>query len=223
MKKKSGWVWMLGIAIGCAVSAVMAFMDRQYDGDLFWTTPVIGAVVFAILSFRMRKKAKAEEAASAAEARRRLAAMEEERETKRRKQEEESARQKAMKDRYRHEKYPVAGVTFKNEDKTDRQQILREIALNADGSCAVSFEEDEEKGEESAIRVMTEYGCVGHVRHNDKQKIRRFFDKKGNTAVLSVERFENDDGEKIYRADIVIGMDKEDPDQQWYFNDLSKS
>lgn len=219
MKKKSGWVWMLGISIGCAISAVMAFMDRQYDGDLFWTTPLIGAVVFAVLAYRSRKKAEEEQKAAAAEARRKIEAME----AARKEEEKRAEEEKARRDRYRHEYFPVAGVTFKNDDKTDRQQILREIALNAGGRCAVSFEEDEEKGEESAIRVMTEYGCVGHVRHNDKQKIRRFFDKKVNTAVLSVERFENDDGEKIYRADIVIGMDKEDPDQQWYFNDLSKS
>jgi hypothetical protein len=41
--------------------------------------------------------------------------------------------------------------------------------------------------------------------------------------VLAVERFENDDGEKIYRADIVIGMDREDPEQQWYFDELPES
>ena len=223
MKKKSGWIWMLGIAIGCAVSAVMAFLDRQYEGDLFWTTPLIGAVVFAFLAYSMRKKAKAEEEAFADAARRKLEAMEEARKKEAQAKEARLAEEQARRNRFRHESFPVAGVTFKNEDKTDRQQILREIALNDDGSCAVAFEEDEEKGEDSAIRVMTEYGCVGHVRHNDKAKIRRFFDRKVNTMVLAVERFENDDGEKIYRADIVIGMDREDPEQQWYFDELSES
>ena len=214
---------MLGIAIGCVVSAVMAFLDRQYKGDLFWTTPLIGAVVFAFLAYSMRKKAKAEEEAFADAARRKLEAMEEARKKEAQAKEARLAEEQARRNRFMHESFPVAGVTFKNEDKTDRQQILREIALNADGSCAVAFEEDEEKGEDSAIRVMTEYGCVGHVRHNDKAKIRRFFDRKVNTMVLAVERFENDDGEKIYRADIVIGMDREDPEQRWYFDELPES
>jgi hypothetical protein len=214
---------MLGIAIGCAVSAVMAFLDRQYEGDLFWTTPLIGAVVFAFLAYSMRKKAKAEEEAIADAARRKLEAMEEAGKKEAQAKEARLAEEQARRNRFRHESFPVAGVTFKNDDKTDRQQILREIALNDDGSCAVTFEEDEEKGEDSTIRVMTEYGCVGHVRHNDKAKIRRFFDRKVNTMVLAVERFENDDGEKIYRADIVIGMDREDPEQQWYFDELPES
>ena len=119
--------------------------------------------------------------------------------------------------------FPVAGVTFQNEDKTDRQQILREIALNEDGFCDVWFDEDEDLGEDSGIRVMTELGCVGFLRRSDKKEVHRFFDKMTHSRFLSVERFENDDGQRIYRADVCINMDREDPDQQWYFDELPKS
>ena len=117
-------------------------------------------------------------------------------------------------------RFPVAGVTFQNEDKTDRQKILREIVLNNDGIAEVSFSENEKLGDDSGIEVITEYGCVGFVRRSDKAKIRRFFDKTTHSVFLSAERFENDEGQKIYRADVCINIDRDDPDQRWYFNDL---
>ena len=218
---------MLALTILFGMGFIANLTSPMYDDFVRWPATAAVTAVLAGLTIWMRSNAKK---AEAAEASRKLEAMEAARkkeaqaeEARRVEEERRVKEEQARKNRYRHERFPVAGVTFKNEDKTDRQQILREIALNADGSCAVAFEEDEEKGEDSAIRVMTEYGCVGHVRHNDKEKVRRFFDRKVNTMVLAVERFENDDGEKIYRADIVIGMDREDPDQQWYFDELPES
>lgn len=218
---------MLALTILFGIGFVANLTSPVYEDFVRWPISATLTAVLAALTVWMRSNAKK---AEAEDARKKLEAMEaarkKEAEAEAARKAEEARRaeeERARRDRFRHEKFAVAGVTFKNEDKTDRQQILREIALNADGSCAVAFEEDEEKGEDSAIRVMTEYGCVGHVRHNDKAKIRRFFDRKVNTTVLAVDRFENDDGEKIYRADIVIGMDREDPDQQWYFDELPES
>lgn len=227
MKKRNGWKWMLALTILFGIGFISNLTAPMYDDFVRWPMTAVLTVVLACLTVWMRSNAKK---AEAAEARQRLEAMDvarkkaaEEEEARKAEWERRAKEEQARRNRFRHESFPVAGVTFKNDDKTDRQQILREIALNDDGSCAVTFEEDEEKGEASAIRVMTEYGCVGHVRHNDKAKIRRFFDRKVNTMVLAVERFENDDGEKIYRADIVIGMDREDPEQQWYFDELPES
>ena len=227
MKKRNGWKWMLALTVLFGMGFLSNLTSPMYDDFVRWPITAALTAVLACLTVWMRSKAKK---AEAEDARKKIEAMEEARkketEAEAARKAEETRRaeeERARRDRFRHEKFAVAGVTFKNEDKTDRQQILREIALNADGSCAVAFEEDEEKGEDSAIRVMTEYGCVGHVRHNDKAKIRRFFDRKVNTMVLAVERFENDDGEKIYRADIVIGMDREDPEQRWYFDELPES
>lgn len=118
-------------------------------------------------------------------------------------------------ERFRRETFPVAGVTFQNEDGTERQKILKEIVLNQYGSCEVWFDENE--GEDAGIKVLTEFGCVGFIRRSDKAKIRKFFDKKVNTISLDAEQFENEDGEKIYRADVIVGMDKNDPEQAWYF------
>ena len=133
------------------------------------------------------------------------------------------ARRQEDKRRFKRLRFPVAGVTFKNDDGTDRQKILREIALNDDGVAEVSFRENDELGEDSGIEVMTEYGCVGFVRRSDKAEIRRFFDRMAHSQHLGVELFENDDGQKIYRADVCITMDRDDPEQAWYFDELSES
>ena len=67
---------------------------------------------------------------------------------------------------------------------------------------------------------MTEFGCVGFIRRSDKAKVRKFFGRQTQSVYLSVELFESDDGEKIYRADVQITMKRGEPDQQWYFDDL---
>ena len=103
-----------------------------------------------------------------------------------------------------------------------RQKILREIAMNNDGSTEVEFREDTALGDESAIEVLTEYGCVGFIRRSDKAKIRRFFDRKVRSSYLWVELFENEEGQKIYRADVNFVMHRDDPEQAWYFDDLPK-
>ena len=176
-------------------------------------------LAFAVLTWRLRVKVKAEQAA--AEARR--LAEQRRAEADRIAREEREAKLKAERDRFRYEHFPVAGVTFKNEDGTDRQKILREIALNNDGFGAVGFEENEDLGEDSGISVMTEFGCVGFIRRSDKAKVRRFFGRQTQAIYLAVELFESDDGQKIYRADVQITMKRGDPDQQWYFDDLPES
>ena len=69
---------------------------------------------------------------------------------------------------------------------------------------------------------MTDYGCVGYIRRSDKEEVRRFFDKKVYMKYLEVEHFTNDEGRSIYRADVVIRLDREDPEQRWYFDALQK-
>lgn len=81
---------------------------------------------------------------------------------------------KAEQEKFRYERFAVAGVTFKNADGTDRQKILREIALNNNGIASVAFNENDGLGEESGIEVVTEFGCVGFIRRSDKAKVRRF-------------------------------------------------
>ena len=220
MKKKKGWLWSLGAAIAFAMSTVMTLTSPIYDNMMMWWLPAGLTVVFAALTVWLRSKAKKEEADYAARQRAAAEERQHQQEEMRRQDEAREAKVREIRDRFRFERFAVAGVTFKNDDGTDRQKILREIALNEGGSCSVWFDENEELGEESGISVLTESGQVGNIRRSDKKKIRRFFDHKVNTISLSVERFESDEGEKIYRADVVIGMDKNDPEQQWYFDDL---
>lgn len=176
-------------------------------------TLIIG-VAFAVLTWRLRVKVKAEQAASEA---RRLAEQ-------RRAEADRIAREKAVKafqERYVHEAFPVAGVTFQNDDKTDRQKILLEISFNEKAETSAWLEEEKpELGEDSGIMVMTDYGCVGYIRRSDKSLARRFEGKTICTSYLSVEQFTNDEGRSIYRADIVFVIDRKSPNQQWYFDDL---
>ena len=171
-------------------------------------------LAFAVLTWRLRVKVKAEQAASEA---RRLAEQ-------RRAEADRIAREKAVKafqERYVHEAFPVAGVTFQNEDKIDRQKILLEISFNEKAETSAWLEEEKpELGEDSGIMVMTDYGCVGYIRRSDKPRARRFEGKTICTSYLSVEQFTNDEGRSIYRADIVFVIDRKSPNQQWYFDDL---
>ena len=227
MKKKNGWKWTLALTIWCGIGAFSILTSTNYDRFVQWPLPTAATVVFAALTVWLRTKGKREAAAAAREKADREAAAAREKADReaaaRKSREEYEERLRKDRERFDRIRFPVAGVTFKNDDGMDRQKILREIALNEDGFVEVWFEEDEELGDESGIRVLTDYGCVGYVRRSDKTAIRRFFDRMTNSRILRVERFENDDGEKIYRADVCITMDREDPEQQWYFDDLHES
>ena len=210
---KSGWKWTLAGAIVCALLAVMALISYNYELFRKWPLYLVLAAVFGGATYFLYRSG---EENAAAERDRRLA----EEEAARKAQEEKEARRQADAWRFRRESFPVAGVTFKNDDGTDRQKILREIVLNEMGFCDVWFDQDPELGDESGISVQTDLGCVGFIRRSDKNKVRRFFDKKVNSSTLYAELFENEDGEKIYRADVVFGMDRNDPEQAWYFDGL---
>lgn len=195
---------------------VSVFMQYAEPSPLAYSIFVV-PVVLGVLLVKLRMDVRKDREAAARAAQQEKQARED---AQRRARELEEERRKVDRERFRHERFTVAGVTFKNEDGNDRQKILREIALNNDGRCEVWFNESEDLGEDSGISVLTELGCVGFIRRSDKTKVRRFFDKKAQVIYLSVEHFEADDGQKIYRADVVITMCRDDPDQAWYFDDL---
>lgn len=210
---RSGWKWTLAGAVVFALLTVMAFISYNYEMFRKWPLYLGLAVAFGGVTFFLYRSGA--ENAAAEQARRKAGE-----EAARKDQEEKEARRKADAWRFRRESFAVAGVTFKNEDGSDRQKILREIVLNEMGFCDVWFDQDPELGEESGISVQTDLGCVGFIRRSDKEKVRRFFNKKINSSTLHAELFENEDGEKIYRADVVFGMDRNDPEQAWYFDGL---
>ena len=213
---KDRWSSITLILFICsALGSVGTFMSYAEPTPLAYTL-FIWPVIFGVVTWRLRVAVRKERAAGEAAARQAA-------EDARRAREEAEARRKAEQAKFRYERFPVAGVTFKNEDGTDRQKILREIAMNNDGSTEVEFREDTALGDESAIEVLTEYGCVGFIRRSDKAKIRRFFDRKVRSSYLWVELFENEEGQKIYRADVNVVMHRDDPEQAWYFDDLQES
>ena len=213
MKRRKGWLWALGAAIAFAISTVMMLTSPVYDDMVRWWQPASLAVILAVLAFWLRssaRKAETEEAARKLEAQ----------QAEKKKREELEATVRAFRERYPQFRFAVAGVTFKNDDKTDRQQILREIVLNEQGSCDVWFEEDDE--EDSGIRVLTDCGCVGYIRRSDKKDVRRFLSNTVTSSTLEAELFETDEGDKLYRADVVFVLDRESPLQKWYFDELSE-
>ena len=222
MKKNRGWIWLLVGAIWVTLGTVSLMASPYYDQARRWPIAAVSAALLWAGAFYVRARMKKDDEENVA---REQARQDEERQLR-----EDAARERAAKDEERRIwrenhptiRFPVAGVTFTNEDKTDRQKILHEISFNDFSRADVWFDEDDDHGEESAIRVMTDYGCVGFVRRTDKDKIRRFFDRTVSMKYLEVEQFTNDEGRSIYRADVVFVMDREDPEQRWYFDALQK-
>lgn len=215
----------LALSVMMIIGGLVTMADPEFGTTVGMSAAGLAiGVALAVATWRLRVAVKKEdEAAAKIRKEKEDLYRQQVREEARLAREEEERRKKAERDRWAYETFPVAGVTFKNEDGSDRQKILREIALNDGGTTQVSFNEKEELGEDSGIEVVTEYGTVGFIRHRDKARMRKFFDRQTQTAYLSVERFESDDGQKIYRADVRIVMCRDDPEQAWYFDELSES
>lgn len=97
----------------------------------------------------------------------------------------------------------VAGVTFKNDDKSSRQAILKAIRQDPDADNGYVKLKKYESDGETAIHVYYEDKCVGNIPRDDLQDVLEVFDRI-QTIEIDVEDFITDDGEKIYRADLTI-------------------
>lgn len=100
--------------------------------------------------------------------------------------------------------FPVAGVMFKNEDGSSRQNILKKVAKSENYSDSTAYLEKYFYDEAPAIRVSTEYGCVGNIRKSDVQTVLSLIEDSNYIARIDVEDFEDEDGKTIYRADVTI-------------------
>ena len=215
MKKNRGWIWLLGGAVWVTLGTVSVMSSPQYDVQARWPFAAVAAALLWAAAFVVRKMVQKDDAENAA---RWQAAADE----KQREYNELQARLHAFREQHPEKHFAVAGVTFKNKDGTDRQKILQEMSFNDPSDNDVWFEEDEDQSEGSGIRVLTDYGCVGYIRRSDKEKARRFFENKVWYKYLNVDQFTNDEGRSIYRADVVFVMDREDPEQRWYFDALQE-
>ena len=174
---------------------------------------IIGTVLFfySLMLFFRRKREKAEEkeqARQAAEAERTARQEQIQQEY-----EAEKARQAAEAARFTRTYYPVAGVTFKNEDGSSRQRILRSLCDGEEyGHASVTFDEYEYEGS-PAIRVLTDSGCVGNIRQSQVEEFQKYFDTEVHSIFLSIDTFEDDEGKRIYRADVVVVEEKNVQDE----------
>lgn len=99
--------------------------------------------------------------------------------------------------------FAVAGVTFKNDDGSSRQYILKKIEQSDDYSDSTACLEKYTYEGRPAISVSTVYGCVGNIRHNDVNTVLPLIEGD-YIARIYAEHFEDENDKTIYRADVNI-------------------
>jgi len=104
--------------------------------------------------------------------------------------------------------FPVAGVTFKNEDGSSRQAILRRIEKGQIKDFDTDFELYNYEGS-PAIHVLCDGMCVGNVPKKYISSVEQIWDEIV-IASLEVESFEDDYGKTIYRADVHVAYGERD-------------
>lgn len=100
--------------------------------------------------------------------------------------------------------FPVAGVTFSNDDGSSRQDALREICEGPlDGEVDCWLDPYLYNGE-MALHVMAGGQCVGNIRRSDVDAVIERIKTSKTGARLEAELFETDNGRSIYRADVIF-------------------
>lgn len=96
----------------------------------------------------------------------------------------------------------VKGVTYKNDDGTDRQENLRRIYNEGVDNNKITIEEYTYNGQ-PAFHILVNKKCIGNVSADSVGSILSVKDKiKG--YFLTVDNFENEDDETIYYARLTI-------------------
>lgn len=115
--------------------------------------------------------------------------------------------------KFKGEMFAVAGVTFKNDNGTSRQRILRELYDNEGDGGFVDAELEEYLYEgRPAVRVNTVNGCIGNIRSADTSRVREILQNNNNVFVnLFPDKFKDSEtGKTIYRADVSINYPNKD-------------
>ena len=101
----------------------------------------------------------------------------------------------------------VSGVTFDNDDGSDRQKILRALLNDPEeDSPDVTFVQYTYK-KKPALYVMCGDKCVGNVPAEYVEDVLPILDRI-ELAYITPDKFKNDDGVTIYRADLHIQYSK---------------
>ena len=115
-------------------------------------------------------------------------------------------------------KFAVAGVTFDNEDGTNRQKILKQnCEFGEFGVVECVLQEYQYEGE-PAIAVWTQKGRVGNIRRSDVAEVLGLIRAHDFLKMLSIETFINEEDKTIYRADVSFSFDPQNPKDRWYFD-----
>ena len=194
------------------LNGIIAMFPRNVDEPRSWFAGIFSGIVFALIALAIKRRNEKEKAAydkavsaHIAKQQEKEAAEKERIET----YERQKAARKAEHDKYLWASYPVAGVTFRNSDGTSRQRILKDICMGDEyGSSSAWLEQYEYQGED-AIRVITDEGTVGNIQRRHVSELLPLFDNAPDIMRVDAELFENDEGKKIYRADLVLGLLKE--------------
>lgn len=212
------WRFIIGFAIWLFLMNAITSIYESWSGFFvfaFWTAAF---VTWIALCFRIKYvdpetvRRQAEKAAADAEAQR----IREEREA-------EEARRKAEREEWERThgrmEFNIAGVTFKNEDGTKRQDLLKE-ALASDCDGGLTFEEYEYNGKPAVRIIYDDVHTLGNVPARMVSEFLNIVDKI-TSVNLDIKTFtpedvddDWDDGpvrknrEKLYRAKVHIVYDK---------------
>ena len=177
--KKSGLVWYIFAGV-FAVSGLYAIASK-IDGGII---TLVFAAALAFVGYRTSSKAKAAEAEAAAKAA------------------EMAEGHRLFEQKHGIIDCSVSGVTFDNDDGSDRQTILRRLLNSDDENPDVTFVPYTFK-KKPALYVMCGDKCVGNVPADYVEDVSAVLDRI-ELAYITPDKFKNDDGVTIYRADLHI-------------------
>lgn len=96
--------------------------------------------------------------------------------------------------------YHLAGVTFKNDDGTKRQELIKEMKDND----KVIFEKYIYEGKD-AIRVLNEKKqCIGNIKAAEVPYVLNRFGSIIKCVLYNKKSFMDETGKTIYTADVVV-------------------
>lgn len=96
--------------------------------------------------------------------------------------------------------YKVKGVTYANDNGTERQAILKKAYESGDYSSRLNFVDFEGK---PAIEVLVNEECCGFISREEITEVRALAPHIDNAKVY-IENFKSNEGDIVYRADVVI-------------------
>lgn len=127
-------------------------------------------------------------------------------EKQKREEEELAEKRKRYAETHMRVEFAVAGVTFKNDDGTSRQSILKR--MSKEDFVVTSLGEFEYEGS-PAVAVLLDDERIGSVPGKSLPDVLPLFTegKKLSSITSDIEDFEDEDGKKIYRCDVTLSRE----------------